>query len=337
LNALILGLLNVRARANIAHEVVFFARKRAMTDRIRLTERDFRLLGIFRVVAEAGGVTAAEERLGMERSTISRSLQALEGRVGGTLCSRGLTGFKLTELGEKVFRASLAARDAILRAEDKLAESMGTLTGELMLGIADYTITNPECRIAEAINQFHVVAPAVETHLSIRPPPELIVDVLMRRLEFAIVAVPSARFKLASLPLFDEDFRLFVRQSETEGVQLKQLAAKGFAIVMREDNWQSEALAAELGLAQRGVGRGLEAVAILVASGGYVGFLPTHMIGALMPPYPLAEVQGAEQLRYTKTFALVYDPARPFSAAGAVFEPIVRNIHGNRSPMPSND
>jgi DNA-binding transcriptional LysR family regulator len=304
-----------------------------MTDRVRLSERDLRLLGIFRVLAEAGGLTAAEAKLGMERSTISRSLQALEGRVGGTLCLRGPTGFKLTELGEKVFGAALAARDAILRAEEKLAESMGTLTGELMLGIADYTITNPECRIPEAIRQFRSVAPAVETHLSIRPPPELIVDILTRRLEFATLAVPSARFKLTALPLFDEEFRLFARKSYSKRVRLQQLAERGFAVVMREDNWQSEALAAELGLAQRGVGRGLEAVALLVAAGGYVGFLPTHMISALTPRYPLEEIKGAEHLRYTKTFALVYDPTRPFSAAGAAFAEIVRNIHDNR-PRP---
>jgi hypothetical protein len=37
-------------------------------DRVKLTERDLRLLGIFRVLVEAGGLTAAETMLGMERS-----------------------------------------------------------------------------------------------------------------------------------------------------------------------------------------------------------------------------------------------------------------------------
>ena len=79
----------------------------------------------------------------------------------------------------------------------------------------------------------------------------------------------------------------------------------------------------------RGIARGLEAVAVLVAGGGYVGFLPTHMIGTLMPRYPLAEIQGAEHLRYTKTFALVHDPARPPSAAGAAFARIACVAHGD--------
>ena len=45
-----------------------------MADRVRLTERDIRLLGIFRVLAEAGGLTAAEAQLGMElaRRSVAR-------------------------------------------------------------------------------------------------------------------------------------------------------------------------------------------------------------------------------------------------------------------------
>ena len=66
----------------------------------QITEADMRLLRIFRAVAEAGGLTAAEVNLGMERSTISRHLLALETRLGGRLCFRGPSGFELTELIE---------------------------------------------------------------------------------------------------------------------------------------------------------------------------------------------------------------------------------------------
>ena len=149
--------------------------------------------------------------------------------------------------------------------------------------------------------------------------------------------MPAARYKLAALPLFDEEFRLYTRQPEAGGVKLHHLAEQGFAVAMREGNWQSEALASEMSLAQRGIGRGVEAAAILVACGGYVGFLPTHMIGALMPRYPVAEVQGAEHLRYIKTFALVYDPERPFSAAGAAFAQIACLVHGEYPRTPASD
>ena len=308
-----------------------------MKERIRLTERDLRLLGIFRVLAEAGGLTAAEARLGMERSTISRHLQALEGRVGGKLCARGPTGFELTPLGEKVFRAALAARDAMLRAEDELDQSMNGLTGEVSLGIADNTITNPDCSVAEAIGRFRAAAPEVETHLSIRTPSEIAEQILLRRLDFGVLALPSTRFKLAADPLFDEEFRLYARRPATGKLSLDRLAELGFAVAMRDGHWQSEALAAELGLAHRGVGRGLEAAAILIASGGYVGFLATHLIGALLPRYPLAEIEGAQHLCYVKIFSLVYDPTRPLSAAGAAFARIARAAHRDYAGRSSTD
>ena len=72
-----------------------------------LTETDLRLLRIFRAVAEAGGLTAAETQLGMERSTISRHLLALETRLGSRLCFRGPSGFELTDFGRKALQASI--------------------------------------------------------------------------------------------------------------------------------------------------------------------------------------------------------------------------------------
>lgn len=300
-----------------------------MKDRIKLTDRDLRLLGIFRVLAEAGGLTAAETVLGMERSTISRHLQALEGRVGGILCSRGPKGFELTALGHKVFRAALAARDATLRAEAELSQSITGLTGKLFLGVADNTITNAECCLSEVIGQFYAMAPEVETHLSIRPPPEIVEEVLARRLDFAVLAAPPARFKLASEPLFDEEFRLYVRQPHQGGLSLHDLAARGLGVAMREGHWQSEALAEALSLTHRSFGRGLEAAAILIASGGYVGFLPAHLTESLWLRYPLVEVAGAEHLRYIKTFSLVYDPSRPFSPAGAAFAQVAQTLHAD--------
>jgi hypothetical protein len=123
-------------------KLYFFQHARArMADRVGLTERDIRLLGIsaFWPKRGAGGGRSAAWHGALDH----QSLQALEVRLGGTLCSPGPTGFRLTELGEKVLRAALTARDAILHAEDELAESMCALTGELALRIADHTISNP--------------------------------------------------------------------------------------------------------------------------------------------------------------------------------------------------
>lgn len=299
-----------------------------MKKRVTIGERDLRLLRIFRLVAEAGGLSAAEAKLGMERSTISRHLQALEGRLGGLLCSRGVSGFELTELGQNVFKAALTAQDAISRVQDELDQSLNGLTGELFIGIADNTITNPGCRIPEVIARFQSIAPAVEVHLSIRPTFDLVDDILMRRLDCAVFAVPLvSRAKLAAVALFTEEFRLYAGGSAPPDLSLKTLAQFGFAVVMRDGYWQNEVLASEIGTERRDSGRGLEAVALLVASGRYVGFLPTHLIGTLARRHDLREVKGAEYLAYVKTFSLVHELTRPLSAACTIFANVAKTVH----------
>jgi len=304
-------------------------------ERIRLTERDLRLLSIFRVLVETGGLTAAETSLGMERSTISRHLQALEGRVGGTLCTRGPAGFQVTEFGHKVYQAALAARDATLRAEEALTEAVNGLSGKLLLGVADNTISNPDCHLVRAIGKFRAMAPDVETHLSIAPPPELIQDIIHRRLDYAFLAVPPARFGLAAEPLFDEEFRLYARRPASGVLLLRDLARLGFAIAMRANHWQSQVLTEELRLPHHGFARGLESEAMLIASGGYVGFLPTHLVGALAPRYRMAEVRGAEHLRYAITFSLVNDRKRMASPAGHAFAQVMHDVYGTYGRAPA--
>ena len=303
--------------------------------RIRLTERDLQLLSIFGMLVETGGLTAAEASLGMERSTISRHLQALEGRVGGTLCTRGPAGFQVTELGQKVYRAALAARDATLRAEEVLTEAVKGLSGKLLLGVADNTISNPDCHLVRAIGIFRSMAPDVQTNLSIAPPPEIIQDIIHRRLDYAFLAVPPARYGLAAEPLFDEEFRLYARRPASGALRLQDLAQFGLAIAMRADHWQSQVLAEELRLPHHGYARGLESEATLIASGGYVGFLPTHLVGALAPRYRMAEVRGAEHLRYAITFSLVYDRKRTTSPAGRAFAQVIRDVYGPYGRAPA--
>ncbi|MFT3972142.1 MAG: LysR family transcriptional regulator [Amaricoccus sp.] len=65
-----------------------------------LSDIDLALLRDFAEIAAAGGITAAEGRLGKGKSAISLGLTKLESRLGLRLCERGRSGFRLTERGE---------------------------------------------------------------------------------------------------------------------------------------------------------------------------------------------------------------------------------------------
>jgi DNA-binding transcriptional LysR family regulator len=58
---------------------------------------------------------------------------------------------------------------------------------------------------------------------------------------------------------------------------------------------------------------GLESVATLIATGHYVGLLPSHYARMLSPRLPLEEV--AETPTYRVTFSAVTNPLRPLSRA----------------------
>ena len=73
---------------------------------------------------------------------------------------------------------------------------------------------------------------------------------------------------------------------------------------------------------------GLEAMALLIASGACFGFLPTHLADALPLPHKLMEVKGPGDLSYATDFALVRDRTRPVSRPAEMFQFMVSATFG---------
>jgi DNA-binding transcriptional LysR family regulator len=295
----------------------------------RITEGDLRLLRIFREVAEAGGLTAAEPALRMERSTISRHLQNLEAKLGGPLCLRGPAGFELTDLGQVALRAAVTACDTLNQVRDDLNRARNLVTGELDLGLADNCLTNPEARIVGALARFRQQAPAVRLKVTIRPPVDLVSDVLNRRLHLAIVGRPVGNDKLASQPLFKEEFRLYVRAEAPADADISALLALGYILVTRDSDPQSLSLASSLGIDRRAVASGLEAVATLIATGDCFGYLPMHMARGLSHMYRLRPVQMQSDPSYATEFSLVSEHARPLARAGELLSDLLVTAHSS--------
>lgn len=293
-----------------------------------ITEADLRLLRIFRAVAEAGGLTAAEGKLGMERSTISRHLQALEVRLGARLCLRGPAGFELTDFGERALKASVAACDALDMVRHELNLARNVLIGDLHVGIADNCLSNPRSRLATAMRRFRALAPDVTLSLSIDLPDELVAGVVDRRLHLAVSGVAPGNPKVDYQPLFTEEFRLYVAADDGPVPKVGALRALGYSLVTRTNDRRTQNLADQLGLAHHSVAFGLEAVATMLVAGGYVGFIPLHYAEMLAPLYRLAEVGDAEPFRYMTQFALVSAAGRPMLPSGRLFARLLAETHG---------
>lgn len=293
-----------------------------------LSENDLRLMRIFRVVAESGGLTAAELRLNMERSTISRHIKALEHRLGGCLCLRGPSGFELTDLGETVLAAAIAACDTLDTVRDDLNRARNILTGDLVVGIADNCLSNPECRVAEALALLSAEAPAVRLHLVVQPPADLVRELQARHLHLCINGAVPKEQDFVLHPLFREEFRLYVRRNEhVQSLTFENLTSQGYSVVTRAGDPHSQRLAALLPNATHAVALGLEAVATLIAGGRHVGLLPTHYAALLKLKCALEEVKEADHLIYEALFFLNYEHSRPLSAPGRRFRDLVKQCH----------
>lgn len=294
----------------------------------RITEADLRLLRIFRTVAEAGGLSAAEPALRMERSTISRHVQALEARLGGALCLRGPAGFALTDLGRTALQAAITACDTLDQVRDELNRARNVFTGDLMLGLADNCLSNADAQIVAAIRAFRLAAPAVRLHVSVRPPIDLVAELLTRRLHLAIAGFTHGNPKLEATPLFVEEFRLYTAAPGDPRAGPAALVEAGCAVVTRDRDRHSLALANRLGAERCIVASGLEAVATLLAAGNCIGFLPTHLATALSRGHALIEVADAEGWAYQSDFSLVRDAGRSLSPSGMLMTEILVAAHG---------
>ena len=59
-------------------------------------------LDLFSQVVEAGSITAAADRLGLSKSSVSTRMTGLEAALGVRLLSRSKTGVHLTEPGRRL-------------------------------------------------------------------------------------------------------------------------------------------------------------------------------------------------------------------------------------------
>ena len=116
-----------------------------------ITEYDLRLLRIFISVVEHGGFAAAENALGITRSTISVHMSNLETRMKLKLCLRGRGGFSLTQDGQSVYRAVLNLFQSIDDFGLIVATLGKELSGELVILCADQLDDKRQQKIAEVI------------------------------------------------------------------------------------------------------------------------------------------------------------------------------------------
>ena len=243
-----------------------------------VTDNDLRLLRVFRAVVACGGFSAAELELNINRSTISRHIKDLETRLGVTLCRRGRGGFALTAEGEQVHESALKIMTAMEDFQHEVDDIHQRLTGSVALALFDKTATNPACRIPRALARFDELAPEVHPEIHVEPINAIERGVIEGRFHLGVIPNHRPSSSLDYYPLFDEQMYLYCgnnhplfSKAEMNAQDIRQ--SKYVGIGYHSPNME---VTRQLGQHRDATAYDQEAVAHLVLSGRYLGYLPEH-------------------------------------------------------------
>lgn len=295
-------------------------------------DTDIRLLKIFKAVVDCGGMAAAELELNIGRSTISRHVKDLEERLGLVLCRRGRSGFALTDEGRRVHADTLRLLDALGAFRANIGQMHGELSGTLRLGLFDKIVTNPAARIDRALRLFRQRAPEVRLELSVGALNALEPQVIDGQLHLAVVPDHRRSQSLRYDLLFREDMRLycgrehalFARSRRT--LALAQVQACDYVgLAFHSPNME---VTRRAGLRRTATATDQEAVALLILSGAYVGFLPPHYAQAFVEQ-GLMRALELPGLGYTVDFVAISRQAATPSRLTQAFLDALREVHAH--------
>ena len=247
---------------------------------IQLQDVDLKLLRVFMTVVRCGGFSAAQATLNVSQSTISEQMTTLETRLGLKLCERGRSGFRLTEHGMATYEAAQrlqVAVESFCVDTDALKQHV---SGKLYLGIIDNTVTDSASPLPQALQTFVSRGHDVHLDVYVGTPAELEERVLDGRLHIAVGHFPLHVPGLAYTDLYSEPDGLYCGKAHAlagrspgdagldEAIASSRVVARGYL-------QQHDLRMLKVSKAAATVDN-IEAQAILILSGAYIGFLPIH-------------------------------------------------------------
>ncbi len=245
-----------------------------------LSDNELRLLRVFRAVVACRGFAAAELELNINRSTISRHIKDLETRLGVTLCRRGRGGFSLTAEGENVYKSAMKMMVAMDDFQHEVNDLHQRLVGPLSIAIFDKTATNQQCRIHKALALFDAEAPEVHPEIHVEPINAIENGVMEGRFQLGIIPNHRSSSSLNYYKLFDEQMYLYCSSEHplfvAEDASLSASSVRSSKYVGIGYHSPNMEIGREFGQQKHATAYDQEAVAHLVLSGAYVGYLPEH-------------------------------------------------------------
>ena len=245
-----------------------------------LKEIDIKRLRIYMTIVDCGGFVQAQNELGLSASTISVRMSELEDKLGLRLCQRGRAGFSVTPEGESVYKACQSLVVAHENFNSAISSAKGVISGELRLGVIDNVIFDPDLPVSHALAQFRDQSDNLEISLYTMAPSDLQRAVLDQRLHLAIGVFYQKLPGLDYLHLCHEKLVLYCGKGhvlfDTNGDKVSDEQLADCFFVERTYGQTTSRLNRPTTLNTSAYSSSLEATALLILSGKYIGFLPRY-------------------------------------------------------------
>lgn len=284
-----------------------------------LSKADLHLLHVFSTVVEARGYSAAQAELNVAPSTISRQISDLEIRLGMTLCQRGRSGFRLTEEGTLVYRATQRLFAEVRAFGEAIEASRGKLTGNLAIAVIDNWVFNENSPFAKALKAFVFQAPDVFIDLFAQAPDDIEMSVLDGRVHIGVgvfhkhkpgLTYTSLGFERMGLycaaghPLFESQERESIDELVKKSAYAKRayLRERDVAPVSRQMEIKAHA-------------HQIEGIAHLILTGKFVGYLPEHFADVWVHAGRMRAIGDGQFDQKTEVKLVKKNDAQPYIAA----------------------
>ncbi|MCP1676479.1 DNA-binding transcriptional LysR family regulator [Natronocella acetinitrilica] len=246
---------------------------------MKLSAADLKSLAVFRAVAEHRGFAGAQTALNMSQSAISFHVRALEERLGFTVCRRGRQGFELTDRGAIAYERGKVLLAAVDDFDSEMGELRSTVIGTLRLGIVDNTIMDTNLRMDAVVREFLRKNRQARLDISVGSPDQLMGDIANGELQLGILPETSQMEGLQYRQIYTEVHSVYCARthplygSPDETMTIDALIEHPF-VVRPYANLQE--LHSFPGAIVGAHASNMEAQALLILSGHYIGNLPNH-------------------------------------------------------------
>ena len=264
-----------RAERNINWQLQFLTFE-CLNTYMKISGSDIHLLSVFDSVVRNNGFSAAQTELGLSQPTISNHITALEQRIGVKLCQRGRRGFLLTEKGQMVHDIAKSLMTNLDEQSAQLSALKGGLVGSIKLAVVDSLATDPNLKLPEAIRAMTQHAPSVRISIELKQPQDILNGIANGNFHIGIGSFDNRLDGLRYEDLYAETHSVYcsashpvlVAESGSDAIYDYPWVHRGYWGRQRQRRIKPHELDREV--------RDIEAQALLVLSGQYLGLLPDH-------------------------------------------------------------